>query len=126
MCHICLPILGPHVNTHTPEACPLRKAMNCSICGKGKHFTKDCKYAKVSKKPYIPSIKPEATNTYILPDKLGVYIDYLRARGQEFDITLEKNRHLVQEFLKKQGRVLVNPIEAPHTPICDCTRCIKN
>jgi hypothetical protein len=62
--------------------------MNCSICGRGKHFMKDCKYAKTSKCPYIPSVKPEASNTYLLPDKLGVYIEYLRASGQEFDITL--------------------------------------
>jgi len=84
---------------------------------------KDCKYGKTSKCSYIPSVKPEASNTYLLPDKLGVYIEYLRARGQEFDITLERNRYLVQEFLKKQDRVLVNPIEAPQTPTCDCIRC---
>jgi hypothetical protein len=100
--------------------------MKCSICGNGKHFMKDCKRLSLSNKQYISSIKPEANNNYLLPDKLGVYIEYLRANGRDFDITLDECRILVEQHLKKSGRILVNPISAPYTPVCGCTRCSKN
>lgn len=127
MCLICLPILGPHCKFHEEAICPLQKAMNCSICGKGRHFMNACPLrSKSISSEYIPSIKHEAVNSYSLPNKNTVYIEYLRSRGQEFEIPIVRNRILVKEHLKKQGLILVNPIESHFTSDCGCRLCIKN
>lgn len=110
MCVVCAKILGPHCKPHEESACPLKKAMYCSSCGKGKHFTKDCpRRSSANKTPEIPSIKPQAQHTYQLSNKIDVYIEYLRANNQEFGLTLTKNRELVQKHLQTRGYVLVNP-----------------
>ena len=124
MCPICQPILGPNCRHHEIVNCPLRKAMYCSSCGKGKHFTVDCpRKLKSLKKMYIPSLKPDAINSYMLPHKNNIYIEYLRLRDQKFDIPIARNRQLVEEHLKGHGYVLVNPIETHTTPGCGCSSC---
>lgn len=124
MCPICLPTLGPNTRHHEIVNCPLQKAMYCSSCGKGKHFMKDCpRKVKSTKKIYISSLKPEAINSYMLPHNNNIYIEYLRLRGQKFDIPIVINRQLVEEHLKSHGYVLVNPIEKHTTPGCDCSSC---
>jgi len=103
--------------------------MTCSICGKGRHFMKDCPFkSKSLKKTYIPSLKPEAVNSYLLPNKNIVYIEYLRSRGKDFDLNLVKNRMLVKAHLalpENGGLVLVNPIETHVTPKCICKSCVE-
>jgi len=127
MCPICLPILGSDCRPHNESKCPLQNAKYCSICGKGKHFMKDCpRQSKTIQKIYIPSIKPEAINSYLLSNNNSVYIEYLRSRGQTFTIPIAKNRQLVAEHLAKMGYVLTNPIETHATPDCGCSRCSKS
>jgi hypothetical protein len=126
MCVICVKILGPHCKPHEESACPLQKAMHCSLCGKGKHFTKNCPLRSgANKTEEIPSIKPEAQRTYLLSHKIDVYIEYLRVNGQDFGPTLIKNRELVQNHLLTRGYVLVNPYTSCNTPLCTCSRCKK-
>ena len=126
MCPICLPFLGPNCRPHTEADCSLKKAMSCSICGKGKHFMKNCpKQSRSIQRTYIPSVKPEAINSYMLPNKNAVYIEYLNSRGQKFDIPLAKNRQLVAAHLQGQGFILVNPIESHATVDCGCKPCIE-
>ena len=110
MCIICNKILGPNCKPHEELACPLKKAMYCSNCGKGKHFTKECPLRSSANKSLdIPSIKPQAQRTYQLANKMDVYLEYLRANGQDFGLTLVKNRELTEKHLKTRGYVLVNP-----------------
>lgn len=124
MCKICLPILGPNCRPHTELECPVQKAMNCSICGKGKHYMKECPLKSENvNNIYMPSVKTNAINTYILSNKNTVYIEYLRSRGQAFDIPIIINRKLVQAHLIKKGYILVNPIENHVTPNCECNKC---
>ena len=126
MCPICLPFLGPNCRPHDEVNCSLKKAMRCSICGKGKHFMKDCpRQSKSLTNMYISSIEPDVVNSYMLPNKNTTYIEYLNSRGQSFEIPIARNRHLVAEHLKQQGLVLVNPIETHATPDCGCEACIQ-
>jgi hypothetical protein len=124
MCNLCLPILGPNCRPHTEIDCPIKKAMNCSICGKGKHFMKDCPLKSENiKNIYMPSIKLNTSNTYNLSNKNTVYIEYLRSRGQQFEIPIAINRKLVQSHLLKNGYILANPIENHTTLDCGCNKC---
>ena len=126
MCPICLPFLGPNCRPHTEANCSLKNGMNCSICGKGKHFMKDCpRQTRSIQRKYIPSVKPEPINSYMLPNKIMVYIEYLNTKGLKFDIDLTSNRQLVAEHLKQRGLVLVNPIETHVTPDCGCKVCLQ-
>jgi len=126
MCNTCYKILGPHCKPHEESACPLRKAMYCSICGKGKHFTNDCPLrSNANDTKVITSVKCEAKNTYSLQHKIDVYIDYLRANNQEFGSTLLLNRNLVERHLLTRGYILVNPYKTPTTQHCKCAKCIR-
>jgi hypothetical protein len=87
----------------------------------------DCpRKSRSIKKEYIHSVKPEVINSYMLPHKNNVYIEYLRVRDQPFEISLVKNHQLVAEHLKAHGYILVNPIEKHVTPDCCCKACIQN
>jgi hypothetical protein len=126
MCPICLPFLGPNCRPHTEANCSLKNGMNCSICGKGKHFMKDCpRHTRSIQRKYIPSVKPEPINSYMLPNKIMVYIEYLNTKGLKFDTDLASNRRLVAEHLKQRGLVLVNPINTQATPDCGCKVCLQ-
>jgi hypothetical protein len=126
MCKFCVSVLGPHCKPHNENECPLKKSSYCSLCGPGKHFSKDCPMKPKKISVYIPSIKSIIKDKiYYLSNSNEVYIEYLRFHNLSFDMTLAKNKLLIQIHLQSKGYTLRNPITTHSTPVCDCEICTK-
>jgi len=113
MCKYCLPILGQYCKSHTEDACPLKKAMYCSLCGKGKHSTTECSLKPtISQKKVIPSEKIVYTEKiYYMAHTNAGYIEYLQKHSIDFSSSIDGNHILVAKSLLESGYVLQNPIE---------------
>ncbi len=123
MCRICDPIYKASKLTpkpHNEAECKLRKAMHCSLCGKGTHFQDACPL-KVSLKVFqspesqklVRSVPMPARteNPYVMGNTVSAYVEYLRAFGLEVSTDLDTARELVEDHLAGRGYLLENPIE---------------
>lgn len=123
MCRICDPVYKESKLTpkpHDEDACKLRKAMHCALCGKGSHFQDECPL-KISPKPFqspdtqtfkrsLP-LKARTENPYVMSNTVSAYVEYLRAFGVEVSTDLDTARELVEDHLAGRGYLLENPIE---------------
>ena len=127
MCPKCLSVLGPHCRPHAEENCPLIKSATCSVCGKGKHFQKDCPLkATVSPTKDIPNIPiKDLTKIYYMAHSSAVYIEYLQLWGIEITTNILRNRAIIAKHLLENGYTLVNPIGCSITAPCKCSRCVE-
>lgn len=123
MCRICDPIYKASKLTpkpHAEDACKLRKAMHCSLCGKGSHFQDTCPL-KVALKAFqspesqklVKSVpNPVRTeNPYVMNDTLSAYIEYMRGFGLEVSTDIDTCREIVQDHLAGRGYILENPVD---------------